>query len=89
MLTATTDTQNQPGVRQLVSVYREPDGTAHVQVEYYDPWEWDRTLSEAEHAFPTLDIALEWLESQCGVHWSLLHVPNGPPPMKRTFSIDP
>lgn len=78
VLAASADTPGRPGVRRTVSVSRTPDAAARVHVEHYDPQDWDFSLDESEHRFACLDIALEWLEIRCGVHWTLLHEPEGP-----------
>lgn len=49
-----------------------------VQVEHYYPTAWDHTLDEAEHRFATLEEALAWIESTCGVPWTEFHEPRAP-----------
>ena len=49
-----------------------------VQVEHYYPASWDDTLDEAEHRFATLEEALIWVESTCGIPWTEFHEPRAP-----------
>lgn len=78
VLVASGDAPDQQGVRQTVSVELSAAGGVRVHVEHYRSWEWDRTLKEEEHHFPTVEAALEYLEKQRAVHWSQLHEPSLP-----------
>jgi hypothetical protein len=80
VLVASADAVDQPGIRQTVSLLRNSNGTALVDVEYYYPCEWDYTLDESKQTLPNLEEALVWLEVECGIHWSQLHEPGKPSP---------
>jgi hypothetical protein len=75
VLVSSADAVDQPGIRQTVSISRNPNGTALVDVEYYYPCEWDHTIDESQYTLPDLDQALVWLEVEYGIHWSQLHEP--------------
>jgi hypothetical protein len=73
------DVPGSPGIRQTIGV--EPSSEqARVSIEHYYPTEWDRSIEERELHFPDLDSALSWLELNCGVHWTELHLPGSAPP---------
>ena len=77
VLVASVDAPGRQDVRRTVSVERSAQGV-RVHVEHYHPWEWDRTLDEAEQHFASPEAALEALEKEWAVHWSQLHEPSVP-----------
>ena len=83
MLVASADVPGRTDLRQTVSISRAADGGARVDVEHFPPFDWDLTLEQFEQHFPDFEAALNWLETQCSIHWSQLHEIGRPPPSLR------
>lgn len=70
------DIPARPGVRQMVIISRGVGASAVVRVETYHDNAWDTTLEQTERVFVSLELALQWVETECAVHWSELAVPS-------------
>lgn len=80
VLVVSREAPNRPGIAQIVSLSRKPDGMAHVHIEHSYLSSWDDVLDEADYKFQTFDMALDWIETEYDIHWSHFHVPGQPPP---------
>ena len=72
VLTASSWTPDDSGLRQTVAIHRTPKGAVRVHVETYQPTEWDTEVEVLEQRFDDLEAALGWLESERGIRSSQL-----------------
>ena len=73
------DVPGRPGIRQTIGL-ELAGNQARISVEYYYPTDWDNSIEEREVFLPEFNAALVWLESNCGFHWTELHLPGSAPP---------
>jgi hypothetical protein len=78
VLAASTEVNDGSHMLQTVSLRKNAQGGAHVHIEHYSEKNWDRTIDETDRDLADLRAALEWLESEWGVHWSQLDTSGAP-----------